>query len=78
MNRGPSALRCGSGVCFEKGMKKPMIDIAVLGLGTVGNGVYEVIAGNGPHIARSLGGEALRINACWTCAPLTRTRCAAW
>ena len=42
-------------------MKKPMIDIAVLGLGTVGNGVYEVIAGNGPHIARSLGGEALRI-----------------
>lgn len=38
-----------------------MIDIAVLGLGTVGNGVYEVIAGNGPHIARSLGGEALRI-----------------
>ena len=61
VNRGPSALRCGSGVCFEKGMKKPMIDIAVLGLGTVGNGVYEVIAGNGPHIARSLGGEALRI-----------------
>lgn len=54
-------MRCDSGVCFEKGMKKPMIDIAVLGLGTVGNGVYEVIAGNGPHIARSLGGEALRI-----------------
>ena len=34
-----------------------MTDIAILGLGTVGNGVYRVISENGAQIARHLGGS---------------------
>ena len=61
VRKSASARRKAGTEAAKKGMNEPMIDIAVLGLGTVGNGVYEVITGNGLHIARSLGGEALRI-----------------
>ena len=61
VRKSASARRKAGTEAAKKGMNEPMIDIAVLGLGPVGNGVYEVITGNGLHIARSLGGEALRI-----------------
>ena len=40
VRKSASARRKAGTEAAKKGMNEPMIDIAVLGLGTVGNGVY--------------------------------------
>ena len=50
-----------------------MINIAVMGYGTVGSGVVEVIDTNGERIAQRIG-DALNVNMCWTSEIFQKTR----
>jgi len=50
-----------------------MFNIAILGMGVVGGGVYEVIKNNASAISHKLGGNGeplINVHTCWTCAPL--------